>query len=192
MFLAKIAGDGGKVFAFEPEPNNFLFINRLIKNGNYKNIVLINKAVSDKNKRLNLYLSGYHKGNHSIFRQEKEDALLEVEAIALSDYFTGYKREIDFVKIDVNGGEETAIQGMEQIITNAKKIKILTEFWPFGLKNCGTVPENYLKLLRQLGFAIYHVGNGRKTLVKTDELLKIYTPEKRNYTNLLCVKGESK
>ena len=44
--LSELVGDNGKVYAFEPDKTNFGY---LMKNaGHLKNVVFINKAVSDK------------------------------------------------------------------------------------------------------------------------------------------------
>ena len=71
-------------------------------------------------------------------------------------------------------------------------VKIITEFWPIGLKIFGIDPEEYLKLYIEFGFKLYEVNEQEKKIksINIHKLLEIYTPEKENFTNLLCVKGK--
>jgi len=43
-------------------------------------------------------------------------------------------------------------------------VKIITEFWPIGLKRFGIDPEEYLKLLIELGFKLYEVSEQEKKI----------------------------
>ena len=47
IFFAKMVGEKGKVYAFEPEPNNFELLKKNIAINGFKNVILENKAVSD-------------------------------------------------------------------------------------------------------------------------------------------------
>jgi len=79
---------------------------------------------------------------------------------------------------------------MINLLKKNKNVKIVTEFWPIGLKRFGTDPEEYLKLLIGIGFKLYEINEREKKIkpVNIPKLLEIYTPEKENFTNLLCVK----
>ena len=48
LTFARIVGDKGTVFAFEPDPRNFEILRKNIKINNYQNVTLVNKVVSDK------------------------------------------------------------------------------------------------------------------------------------------------
>ena len=49
VLFAEIVGDKGRVYAFEPDPKNFALLKKNIEINKYKNVVLINKAVLNKN-----------------------------------------------------------------------------------------------------------------------------------------------
>lgn len=53
LIFAKIVGEDGKVFAFEPDPTNFALLKRNVEINGYKNILLVQKAVSNKSGKLN-------------------------------------------------------------------------------------------------------------------------------------------
>ncbi len=48
VIAAQLVGDKGKVYAFEPDPRNFKLLQRNVEANGYSNVVLVNKAVSDK------------------------------------------------------------------------------------------------------------------------------------------------
>ena len=54
LILSKLVGKTGKVFAFEPAPENAALIRENIKINNIKNVVVIEMAVSDKKQKSRL------------------------------------------------------------------------------------------------------------------------------------------
>lgn len=190
LIFARLVGEEGKVFAFEPDPENFALLRKNVEKGGYRNVILVQKAVSNKTGRIRLYLSEYHKDDQRIYDSHDGRKSIEIEAIRLDDYFKNYNGGIDFIKMDVQGAEGKVIQGMPSLLQKAGTLKIITEFWPLGLKTCGTEPEEYPKLLQKHGFKLYHVNEGKKKIEPAHiaELLETYIPEKENYTDLLCIR----
>jgi len=114
LIFAKLVGKEGKIFAFEPHPNNFALLKKNVEINNYQNVILEEKAVSDKNGRIKLFLSEGSSGLHRIYKYklEGERNFIEVESIKLDDYFKNYDRDINWIKIDIEGAEWLALQGM--------------------------------------------------------------------------------
>ena len=76
---------------------------------------------------------------------------LQVGMVALDDYFKPGER-VDLLKLDVQGYELHALQGAKRIVNENREIKLLLEFWPYGLKQAGT---NWGELIEMLeGFAM--------------------------------------
>lgn len=167
LIFAKLVGENGTVFAFEPQDSSFSLTKKNLEINGYKNYVLENKLVSNKTEKV------------KFFSKWKD-------AIRLDDYFN-YSKNIDFIKMDIEGAEALAIDGMTRILEENSKIKLMTEFHPNELKKFGTTPEDYLEKLRSFGFKIYHIDNKNKSInpVSDDYLLKIY-PMKDSSTNLFC------
>lgn len=190
LLFARKVGNTGKVFAFEPDPQNFSILNRNIKNNKYTNVVTVKKAVSDKCRKMQLYKSGNSSG-YTIFNIYKVKKSVHIEAITLDEYFKGKKQKVDFIKMDIQGAEGTALEGMKGLIRANPQVKIITEFWPLGLERSGTDPTEYLKTLEGFGFEIYEIDEDSKRIRKSgiDKLVKENTAAKRElkYTNLLCV-----
>jgi len=189
LIFAKLVSDEGKVFAFEPDPNNFALLKKNVEINSYRNVILVQKAVSNKTGKIRLYLSEKSSADHRIYDLHDNRKSIEIEVIRLDDYFKNYNGRINFIKIDVQAAEGGVIQGMPLILQKNKDLKILTEFWPLGLVRFGKTPEKFLKLLIKHNFKIYRINEHENKIEHTNiaELLEIYTPEKRNQTNLLCV-----
>ena len=76
LIFAKIVGKNGKVFAFEPDLTNFTLLKKNVEINGYKNVVLINKAVSDKTGKLKLFLNERNHDERTDRIKEKETPLL--------------------------------------------------------------------------------------------------------------------
>ena len=189
LIFAKLVGENGRVFAFEPDPTNFALLKRNVEINGYKNVVLIQKAVSNKSGKLRLYLSENNKGDHRIYNSHDGRKFIDIESVKLDDYFN-HNVKIDFIKMDIQGAEGGAIQGMSKLLEKNVSVKIISEFWPAGLKRFGIEPIAYLKLLLRHGFKLYELNEKKKKLDLVDiaKLLETYTIEKDNHTNLLCIR----
>ena len=105
LLFAKLVGKEGKVYAFEPEPNNLDLLKKNIEVNNYKNVIIEQKAVSDTTKSVNLFTAKQGIGEHRINFSWFGNNGIEVEAIKLDDYIN---EKIDFIKIDIEGAEYNA------------------------------------------------------------------------------------
>ena len=192
--MARIVGNAGQVFAFEPDPSNFEILEKNVEINNYQNIILEEKAVGDKHGRTILYQS-YHPGMHRIFPQtEQTKGKVEVELTSLDKYFTysNISDKISFVKIDVEGLEFSVLKGMENILKNNNKIKLLFEFMPKNIIEAGFVPIDLLNYITSNGFKLYCIDEKTKKLLRVsnnEEVLKLCSYTNNTISrNLFCEK----
>jgi FkbM family methyltransferase len=193
LIFAKLVGDEGKVFAFEPDPDNFALLERNIRANGYRNVILERKAVSNLTGRVRLYLSEESSGGHTLFAYHDRRQQLEVDAVRLDDYFKHYTGRIDYIKMDIEGAEAEAIRGMPNLLRTHETLKLVTEFAPHHIKMSGIEPEEFLKMLARHGFELYNVNEMEKRIdrVEIGELLESYTAERGNATTVLCVRAGS-
>ena len=191
--MARMVGNTGQVFAFEPDPSNFEILGKNVKINNYQNIILEKKAIGDKHGRTTLYQSD-HPGNHRLFPQTKQaKGEVEVELTSLDKYFidSNLAEKINFIKIDVEGLEFSVLNGMKNILKNNKKIKILFEFMP-DIMEVGFAPIEVLNLLTSIGFKLYCLDERAKKLLRVsnnDEILKLCSTTTNTISrNLFCEK----
>jgi FkbM family methyltransferase len=190
LLFARRVGPQGRVFAFEPDPTNFDLLQRNVQRNGYTNVTLVRKAVAAQSGKLRLYLCENNKGDHRTYDSHDGRPSLEIEAVSLDDYFIDYRGTLSLIKMDIQGAEEGALRGMKRVLRGHPCVKVATEFWPIGLKRFGTSAQAFLDSLRRQGFQLYHINEAARTLAPADapELLRMYVPEKENYTNLLCAR----
>jgi FkbM family methyltransferase len=195
LIFARQVGVAGHVFAFEPEPQNFALLSKNVDINAYTNVTLVNKAVSDNTGKLRLFISEVNKGDHRTYDPHDgrgfygpHNSFIEVESIRLDDYFAGFNREVNFVKMDIQGAEYCALKGMASLLEKSPSVVLVTEFWPYGLALSGLEPQAFLELIMEIGFKICYVDEKDGTIQRANiqELLDICTPENRHFVSLVC------
>ncbi len=191
LILARLIGQEGKVFAFEPEPHNFDLLEKNIAINGYHNITPIQKAVSNKNGKAKLFLNRVSLAGHSLATPRKSERqfvrdTIEIEQQTLDTFFRDYDGKVDFVKIDVEGAELAVVEGMENIISKNKDLVIITEFFPDALRSFGSTPKEFLNTLLQYGFNLYDINDQKESvsLMDVTSILTEYSSGKA--TNLLA------
>jgi len=87
LLCAKLVGDLGQVFAFEPDTVNFAWLSRNVRMNNLENVLPVRKAVSNVTGIAKLHLSERNRGAHTLRDSEDSRRAVQVETIRLSDYF---------------------------------------------------------------------------------------------------------
>ena len=116
-------------YAFEPIEECIEYIRRGYR---YKNISLVNKAVSnsEKDQILNIPIESGSKvyGKSSFNKSFKKSELRNVECTKLDNYIKEtekYIEQVDFIKIDVEGHENKVVDGGIDLIKNRKVILLI-------------------------------------------------------------------
>jgi FkbM family methyltransferase len=170
ILLSKIVGENGKVYSFEPDDVNFHFLKNNVER--YKNVILKNLAASNKNGFIQLYLSKNLNVDHRTYKTEDSRVVKKVKCVTLDKFFK-HNKQIDFIKIDVQGYDFFVMQGAQEMIKRQKKIAIVGEFWPYGLKRAGVKPQDYIRLLKSLNLKV--IINTKKPLAELENNKKYYT-----------------
>jgi FkbM family methyltransferase len=164
LIFAELVGIKGKVFAFEPNPTNYSLLKKNVSINNFLNVTTTQKAVSDETKKLELFLSENNTGDNRIFDANDHKKSIEIESISLIDFFKNYNDQIDFIKMDIQGSEVKALRGMLPLLEKNKTLKIISEFWPYGIRAAGDKPEELLEILVRLGFKINLINHVKKII----------------------------
>ena len=166
LLAAKIVGQSGKVYSFEPEPKNYSYLTKNININNYIQVSAFQKAVSDKNGKIKLYICDYDSGHHTIDKYEGIEAYsrgratkehsIEIETVRLDDIFQGKEESIGVIKMDVEGAEALALAGMDTILRKNKKLKMFIEFFPLLIEKMGNSPNEFIrKIFEDYRFSVY-------------------------------------
>ena len=191
LIFAGRVGPDGRVFAFEPEPGNCALLEKNVHANGYHNVAILRKAVAEKAGTVRLYPAEDNSGDNRIYDSHDGRRFLEVETMRLDDYFPGDRWKVDFIKMDIQGAEYAALCGMGALLNRNTGVKLVTEFWPFGLAMFGIDPKAYLQSLAGHGFRFSNIDErqGKVLPASIPELLAAYTVEKQNQTNLFCTPG---
>ncbi len=191
LLFARNAGPEGRVYAFEPDPVNKELLSRNIRLNKYDNVVITQKAVSNVTGPARLFLSEENAGDHRIFDSNDGRRYIEVDSVRLDDHFADFKDPIDLVKMDIQGAEYSALQGMQELIGRNRDLVLCCEYSPHVLERAGASPLKYLRFLLDLGFLLFEINEERKSIdpAPIDRLLKEYRLDNERFTNLLCLKN---
>lgn len=192
------------IIALEPHPVSFQWLtrniewNRARRNAAAPKTLLLQKAAVARPGTYELHLNPDNSGDNRLYRgtfhgQVAEWASIAVPGVTLDDVFEAHRlTEAHFVKLDVQGFEQSVVQGFQKTLAASPRVILMTEFWPKGLREAGGSPVEYLALLRSLGFELYELhasarGAADLRIVQEDEPLIRRLPG-RKYANLVCVK----
>ena len=190
--FANLVGPTGKVYAFEPEPKNFELLKKNVQINKHDNVVLIQKIVSDKDGIVEFFISKFDSIGNKLFKSNEAGSSIKIESTTLDEYFKDLKKKIDFIKMDIQGGEGKAILGMKNLLKENKNLKIIQEWWPDALKQNNTNPEDHLKFLQHIGYKIYEIdGTIKKDIlpITIEQLLEKYPNSLIEDINLFCKKS---
>jgi FkbM family methyltransferase len=190
LIAARLVGDNGKVYAFEPDPKNFQILEKNVAQNGYHNVVLVNKAVADKSGNARLFLNSENSGDHRIFESDHGRKSVAITTTTLDDFFTNKDNEVDLIKMDIQGAEARAFQGSTRTLAKNKHITLITEFYPKALQQSGKNAEEYLALLQENDFRLFEIDEVKRTTrpVTSKQLLISYPIASEKLTNLLCVR----
>ena len=94
--------------------------------------------------------------------------------------------------MDIEGVEGAALSGTSKIIENSKNFIVYMEYFPKWIKKFGNVPEELLTSLGKKNFELFNFHQINKKLepIIITNFIEDYNEHKKNYTNILCVKGK--
>ena len=127
LLAAKLIGPQGRVFAFEPLPENIESIKEQIIINSLDFCELIPKAVSDRSGEI-AFAAAHHASLGSINVQRENDVkeVLTVETVSLDEFVLDHPRP-DFIKIDVEGAEADVLTGAGTLLKSEDAPVLLIE-----------------------------------------------------------------
>ncbi len=146
----------GKIISVEPHPSNFEILKKNVELNKCDNVTLVNAACWNTKSTLKLFSHETHPLLASAVKESKE--FITVDSEPLDDILdrVGVK-DVDLVKIDVEGAEPKVMEGMKRLLQTSKP-KIIFEAWDASfVEACRKVLETYNYKINQLS-SIYWVG----------------------------------
>jgi FkbM family methyltransferase len=134
LLASTICGDSGRVFAFEPHPQNYSLLKKNISLNGLTNITLVPKAVSNESGTA-LLREARRSSGHTIKQLPAwlepvgipNQAEFSVETVRLDEFFATHPVQPRLVKIDIEGAEPDALEGMRHLLKSSPEIVLVVE-----------------------------------------------------------------
>ena len=181
--FSELVGSDGLVITFEPDQINF---EHLVQNTkSLTNIQLINKAVSFHSQGVSLYKSNTLNVDHRTYSHDDSDSSIHIDSISIDEFLQD--QPVDFIKMDIQGYEMSALQGMEQTLLKHSPV-VLMEYWPYGLITAGRAPLEIFTYVESLGYDYFQLNDGDFGPIRFDIQSSLSWPAEK-YINLYLSKS---
>jgi FkbM family methyltransferase len=174
VLAAQLVGEGGAVVAFEPDPANFDLLRlNCDQNKLAERVEAVRAGLSLTNRVGRLYLSEDNLGDHQIYAGDGERDSLGITLHNGSDFLRPRLRQLDLLKIDVQGAEYEVIAGLLPFLQSlARCPRMIIELTPYSLRRAGTSGRALIELLAELEQAMWIIDHLEHRLVAStaDEL----------------------
>lgn len=126
LSMRRATGKAGNVIAYEPHPRNAQFIRDTVEKNGFQNISVIEAALSDSNRTGQLAVESDNTGSSSLHTdQHSGSQKVEIDVRDMDEEINSASfSTIDFVKIDIQGGEFELLVGNDSFIKNIRRMVI--------------------------------------------------------------------
>jgi len=186
---ALTVGVHGVVHSFEASPDTYQKLQVLAKNNLYGNIQTYNYAVSDEDGIAELHCGpANHTGISSIRNLGvKTSSTVKISSIRLDSIMDSIS-PIRLIKIDIEGAEVLALQGMKSLIVRDSPY-VIAEVTDGFLQQLGSSKQELVDYFYDLGYSPYRIQASIVPYIPDDEYqcdvlfvpAGIYTPGFSNY-----------
>ena len=152
-----------KVYTFEPMPKMIDRLRKHIAINHLQNkIILVPKALSNKKDILKFALpKTANSGTASTIlgRKANLDEIIEVEAITFDEFFQEEKitGRIDLIKMDIEGAELFALQGMKRLLNSGVKPVFIIEINDEMMSLAGYSQTDIQSFLADFGYKAFEI-----------------------------------
>lgn len=158
VFYFKNKYPNSRIIAFEANPLTYKMLEKNIKINNINGIEIHNKALFDKNEKLDFFIdNNYGTLRGTIAGDISRNIKFKIQSQRLSEFLENYK-EVDLVKMDIEGAEINVINDIYETKTINKVKEYIIEYHHNTRQNTSDL-SSFLKKFETNGFK-YNVKAG--------------------------------
>lgn len=172
-FSFAAAALGCRVISVEASPHNVALLKATVVKNNFNQVQVISSAVSNCPGTVEFVPAGPYGfvANPSI-----TSANITVPTITVDDLVANLGlAKVDFIKMDIEGSEITAIEGMSQLLAGADAPPIFYEGNGYALSFFDGTPNQLIAKLEGFGYRSYLIDSGRLIPIQSSDLQWICT-----------------
>jgi len=175
----------GKVYAFEPDKQNFVEVGYNVGLNNLNNVVIENLGVGNKIGNFSFQPDSVHRGRSRFVENAGE---YSVSVVTLDSYCNENAiYNIDILKIDVEGFETDVLKGARRIIQNSKDIKLFIEYNIETLKERGLNSTDFFNSLSECKLIpMLIIDETKKQIIEFNQANLQNVLSHSTYCNLVC------
>jgi FkbM family methyltransferase len=156
LLASKRVGRSGRVFAFEPSPRERKALRWNVGLNRCKNVTIEDLALGNEEGEGSLYVvQGHETGCNSLKPPALPDMTLAVpvRVSSLDQWLVTNKvKAVDFIKLDVEGGELSVLQGAQRLLESTPRPVILGEVQDIRTKPWGYRASEIILYLSSRGY----------------------------------------
>lgn len=159
LITADLVGAEGRVYAFEPCPRNIHILESNVRQNHFGNISIETTALGEKPETTHMYFpDNVQFGSGGFFKDRRYLVRQEVQVTTLDDFIKqrGITR-IDFLKMDIEGGEVFALRGMKEALRQKIITYAFIDIHNTILSHSGYKPQEIKKCLADYGYTLHRV-----------------------------------
>jgi len=150
LMAARLVSPSGQVFAFEPDPLMYRYLHRNVQFNQLRNVHCLQTAASNSIGQVKLARDEIERG---YLTSSGKDGLLSVDTTTLDAFFGNLgSPAIDLIKMDIEGAETAALQGMTDLARRNPQLRLIVEFNLEAIRRSGSSPAGFADALRRIGF----------------------------------------
>jgi FkbM family methyltransferase len=169
--LARATGAGGRVFAFECDPELAQTARDNIEiNGLQQIARIVEQAVGERNGTVTFFRADRHRGGGSIVKGLEQNPMMatdqrtaiEVPMTTLDAFLEREKIQPDLIKLDAEGAEPAILRASPVVMEARRPLTIVMEFFPRFVREAGDDPGALLGWVRERGFELAAINEKRR------------------------------
>ena len=177
--IAALVGEGGMVYAFEPDAYNYTFLKNNVELNKKLHVKTFQLGVGNYAEKLKLITHNEsNRGENKISSSVTSDNYIVVDIIRLDDFMTEKNiSHADIIKIDTEGFEMNVLKGAKKIIEGCKPI-LFIEINDENLKEQKSSAKDIIAYIISIGYQI--------TSAQTSEIVSVASDFTNCHFDAVC------